>query len=465
MKKLKRNIKPITILILLALLVSFAVYGLISLIGKLTSAEKSDDSSKNSLNSDTEYQIPEDSANPYNPVSTREPVKYEKKEIKITFNKTSFEITNSKNNFSASNHTGTNELTVFVKNSTCEDLGFKEITGNSLIEGYSISEENNGILLTASLNRPFTFIEKFIGDDISLGIFEQINSSVFEYRNDLSRVYLTIQKARLSNESDSFIKNYTEIYDEAKSIYTITIAKNLMPVLKDEVISLYDGIIKTIEISNRSDDIQLKFEVYEKLSIYPNTRDYDAAFTFIKQKNNENPLIVLDPGHGGIDGGTVSADETIIEKNIVLQMCSYLSEYLKQMGFEVINLREEDVFLGLMERTDIANIAKADAIISVHINSYTAEYVNGAQTYYKTSDVLAAAIHNAVLKETGANDMGTVKTMELSILNRAEMESVIVETGFLTNDAEAKLLNTKEYQEKVALGIAKGIAEYFGKDY
>jgi len=172
-------------------------------------------------------------------------------------------------------------------------------------------------------------------------------------------------------------------------------------------------------------------------------------------------LIVLDPGHGGIDGGTVSEDETIIEKNIVLNMCALIQGKLIEMGYDVINLREEDIFLGLMERTDIANLAKADAIVSVHVNSYSAEYVNGATTLYKTSGELAEAVQTSLINITGANNMGMVKMIDLSILNRAEMDAIIVETGFITNIDESKLLESKEYQEKVADGIANGIKNYF----
>lgn len=463
MKKLKKNIRPILILILIALFVFLAVYGLISLIVKITESEQLNGSISDK-NLDNGSGNSEEPYNMENGSGTQKPSIEINKEINVEFSENSFRITNTRYKYSLLNRTGINNLIIFIEDSKCTELGYESVPDNDLVEGYIISEEKNGILVTVALKKPFTFIERSVNDELYLEITEQQNTRVLEYRNDLSRVYLNIHNARLSEESDSFIKKYTEIYDETNKIHTITIAKNLMPLLKDEIIILYDGTIKTIEISNRTNDIQLKFEVYERLNIYPNTRDYDAAFTFIKTKTSSTPLIVVDAGHGGIDGGTVSADKTITEKNIVLDICKYLSENLINMGFEVLNLREEDIYLGLMERTDIANIAKADAIISVHINSYKSKNVKGVQTYYKISDILAQNIQDAFLSETGANDMGIVKTMELSILNRAEMDSVIIETGFLTNEDELKLLITKEYQEKIANGIAKGIEQYFRKD-
>ncbi len=468
MKKFKKNGKTIVLLLIIAVILALAVYGFISLIGSISKTVKPN-------NNDTDVQstgLPSDNTgkltgqpvssnlpdNTHNPTEQPLPII---KDISVSFKLNSLIIKNSSGNYTFKNSTGEDKLLVYISNSTCDNLGYLEIESSDHADGYSVKEANDGILITVNIDKPFTIIEKVSGEEVILQITEQQNTSIIEYRNDLSRIYMNIQKARLSSESDSFIKNYTEIFDEHNLIYTITIPKNKMPEVIDELIVLNDGIFKSIQIANRSNDIQFIFNVYEKIIIYPNTRDYDAAFTFITKKSGDAPLIVLDPGHGGMDGGTTNADESILEKNIVLNMCRMITEELMDMGYKVINLREEDKFLGLMERTDIANLAEADAIVSVHVNSYTVEHVEGATSLYKTSAELAQAIQNGVVKETGAFDRGTIKMIDLSILNRAEMEAVIIETGFITNNAEAILLNTIEYQEKVAIGIANGINNFF----
>ncbi len=461
MRKIRRYGKAIVLIIFIAAILGLAVYGLISLMKNIETDDSSETPVKTAGVSSGPITSPEPTDNGADYNKSIPPQQVEIMEITASFGIDGLIINNPGANYSFINRTGINDLIIYLPGKTSNELGYKETQISELVSGYSLSEEENGVLITVDVNAPFTVEETIKDNQVIFDFIKQQNTGVIEYRNDLSRVYMNIKKARLSKESDSFVKKYTEIFDEAKLTYTITIAKNLMPSLVDELLIFNDGVIKSLEIINRNNDIQLIFKVFEKIIIYPNTRDYDAAFSFIKTKSDDKPLIVLDPGHGGIDGGTTSPDGSIIEKDIVMNICAIITDRLTQNGFTVINLREEDIFLGLMERTDIANLANADAIVSVHVNSYTAEYVNGTTTLYKTSGELAEAIQSAVISKTGSNDMGTVRMSDLSILNRAEMESVIVETGFLTNESEAELLNTPEYQQKVAQGIAEGIESYF----
>lgn len=467
MKLLKKNGKTITLLLIIIVILALAVYGLISIIGNITKTNKVNDSTLPVVteipgyNTATKTDNPVSSIDPVNSTNPTEKPIPVNKEVSISFSLNSLIIENPRENLTFINSTGENKLVVFIEDSICNNLGYWELESSDYAKGFSVREENGGVLVTVDIGIPFTVNETLADDNINLEIAAQKNTQFIEYRNDLTRIYMNIQEARLSKESDSFIKNYTEIFDEFNLTYTITIPKSKMPDLLDETIILNDGIIKNIKIVNRSNDVQLIFEVYEKIIIYPNTRDYDAAFTFIPQKNGNTPLIVLDPGHGGIDGGTTNSDQSVLEKNIVLNMCKMIHDKLISYGYNVINLREEDIFLGLMERTDIANLADADAIVSVHVNSYTVEHVNGATSLYKTSGDLAEAIQREVVNKSGAYDRGTIRMIDLSILNRAEMEAVIIETGFLSNNDEAILLNTVEYQEKIANGIAIGINNFF----
>lgn len=461
MKKTIKYSKATVLILIVTAILALAVYGLISLINILKNNDNENILEKHEVIS-SNVPIPTDIVEGDNEYITINVI--ENKEITVSFNDNKLTINNPGINYEFKNITKSNDLLIFIPGKTCNKLGYTEVHSSDFINGYLINEEENGIFISVDVNDPFTVIKEEKGDSVIFGLVKQKNTDVLEYRNDLSRIYLNIQNARLSSETDSFIKRYTEIYNEENLTHTITIEKSFMPVLENELLIFNDGMVKSIEIINRETDIQLIIKVYDKIIIYPNTRDYDAAFTFIRPNEEDAHLIVLDPGHGGIDGGTTSADESILEKNIVVNICSMIADKLSDSGFKVINLREEDIFLGLMERTDIANLAKADAIVSVHANSYKAEYVNGTTTLYKTSERLAEAIQSSVISETGANDMGTVKMTNLSILNRAEMDSVIIETGFLSNEAEAILLNSHEYQEKVANGIANGIELYFKGD-
>ena len=461
MKKIRKYGKATLLLIIIAAILGLAVYGLISLIKNLSTK----DSEANDFVAPTNSPV---SSGKLSPVESESPPDnngslnpQQERIVAVDAIADSIIIYNSGNEYTASVTTGENIMTVFIPECSSMDIGFWETDGSEMFKGYSISEVKNGILVTVRASKDFTLDEIVKNDGVEFIFKDQLNKGTLVYRNDLSRTYMNIQKARLCSESDSFIKNYTEVFDEDTLTYTISIAQKYMPSLKDEFMVLNDGLLKSIDISNVDGNVVFVFKALKRIEIYPNTRDYDAAFTFIPPKQEGKKLIVIDPGHGGMDGGAVSADKSILEKDIVLVISNIVAENLMELGYEVLNLREEDIFLGLMERTDIANLSGADAIISIHINSYDVEHVNGATTMYKDSKDLAEAIQASLISATGAKDMGSVKYNNMSILNRAEMESVIVETGFLTNEAEAALLNTYDYQVKVANGITAGIDSYF----
>ncbi len=193
-------------------------------------------------------------------------------------------------------------------------------------------------------------------------------------------------------------------------------------------------------------------------------------------------VLVLDAGHGGMDGGANLKDGTM-EKNINLSITKYLKEYLEQSGAKVIMTREKDISLhenitdtiknkkraDLLKRREIANTSGADAFISIHINYFEQEKYKGAQVFYETKNSqsidLAKSIQDSMVNLLDKNNKRTIaKIADNKILyNDLKIPSVLVECGFLSNNDEAKLLKTKEYQQKVAYSIYLGIMDYFTK--
>ena len=214
--------------------------------------------------------------------------------------------------------------------------------------------------------------------------------------------------------------------------------------------------------------------------------------------------IVIDPGHGGKDPGC-NARGGVKEKNIVLSIARILKKKIKEeIGCEVFLTRNRDVFLPLERRTAIANMKKADLFISLHVNAHRNRKISGLETYFLNMatderSVMVAARENATSeknisdlqtilndlmlntkiaessrlahnvqkgmvsrvrkKYTRAKSLG-VKQAPFYVLIGAQMPSVLVETGFLTNRTERKRLLSKKYQESVAEGICAGIKTY-----
>lgn len=219
-------------------------------------------------------------------------------------------------------------------------------------------------------------------------------------------------------------------------------------------------------------------------------------------------LAVLDPGHGGKDPGAVA--NGVREKDINLGIGLALEGVLRAKGFEVVMTRRTDVYLKLQERTEIANRADADVFVSIHANSlpslrntagfeiyimalptdkdalalakienreYVEEKSGGAAAVDRKTELLLRILgdmqqNNKISESTelaeslfGAGKrqgipMRRVAQAPFFVLRGAAMPAVLLETGFVTNAKEAKLLAHPGYQRRIAEAMAAGIVDY-----
>lgn len=190
----------------------------------------------------------------------------------------------------------------------------------------------------------------------------------------------------------------------------------------------------------------------------------------------ENSIcIVLDAGHGGADPGKIGINGSL-EKDINLAIAKRVKQYLEANDIKVVMTREADEGLydasagnkkvqDMKRRIEIMEASGAVATISIHQNSYTEEYVNGAQVFYHEDSAEGAKLA-AILQESlcvrlnPENHRQTKANDSYYLLKKTGMPTVIVECGFLSNSREAALLSTEEYQDKVAWAIHMGILQY-----
>lgn len=193
----------------------------------------------------------------------------------------------------------------------------------------------------------------------------------------------------------------------------------------------------------------------------------------------EDNVIVLDPGHGGIDGGAVGKNGCL-EKDINLSVCLYLRDILTVNGYNVVMTRESDISVhdeGLkkisqIKTSDIKNrlklIESYDNAIAllIHQNEFAEEKYHGAQMFYgrknEESKPLAEAMQKSFVSLLQPDNTRQIKpsTKAVYIINNAKNPIVLVECGFISNYNEAKNLTDEEYQKKVAFTIYNGIVEY-----
>lgn len=177
--------------------------------------------------------------------------------------------------------------------------------------------------------------------------------------------------------------------------------------------------------------------------------------------------LALDAGHGGIDPGVVGPTG-LMEKECNFYIAKKCEEILKGRGVTVKQTRQEDSFLSLSERVQIANDAKAKYFLSIHINSADVDTAHGTEAYVLAKggegEMLAREVLSYLVGATGLADRG-VKFANLVVLRDTDMPAVLVEVCFISNPSEESLLRDDDFKDKVALAISKGFLSYIGKPY
>ncbi len=215
---------------------------------------------------------------------------------------------------------------------------------------------------------------------------------------------------------------------------------------------------------------------------------YRDIVTTVRQISDQ-PVILIDPGHGGMDGGAESSGG-VSEKDINLDISLLLKKELQKQGMRVMMTREEDKGLydessgaavrtlkteDMKKRKRIIDETMPDLCVSVHMNSFTEDPgVRGAQVFYPSegdekltacSKEAAAMMQKAL--NAGVNKAGSRSELgknDVFLLRNITCPIIIVECGFLSNPGEVKKLSDSGYQRKISKVIAGSIAEYTQKD-
>lgn len=173
-------------------------------------------------------------------------------------------------------------------------------------------------------------------------------------------------------------------------------------------------------------------------------------------------LILIDPGHGGKDGGAVG--NALKEKDVNLDISLRLRALLETQGAVVIMTRSDDTKVELLERANIANLLLPDAIVCIHANSVISQLPNGTETYYFNNDTLskelADSVHKSLVDRIRLTNRGLFKK-EYYMVKETYSPSVLVEVGFLSNAQDAAMLSDQAFRAKAAEGIYDGLVSYF----
>lgn len=184
--------------------------------------------------------------------------------------------------------------------------------------------------------------------------------------------------------------------------------------------------------------------------------------------------VIIDPGHGGIDVGTVGIDGSL-EKNINLSISLDLYDYLMVSGINAVLTRDGDYEVyragekrtksDLYNRMDFINSVPNSILISIHQNHFENEAEWGTQVWFSPNDEISPTIADKILQSVKKNIQpenkreNKVSDNSYYILYKAQKPSVMVECGFVSNKNENNKLQDKEYQKDMAYSILAGICE------
>jgi N-acetylmuramoyl-L-alanine amidase len=227
--------------------------------------------------------------------------------------------------------------------------------------------------------------------------------------------------------------------------------------------------------SNNPDVTRLVFDLNKRASYHSYLSEDKKSLTveIFTPKPGEENLVVLDPGHGGSDPGAVGPNG-LKEKDVNLDVAKRVKEILASQNIKTALTREGDNYVGLYERSGMANNLDASIFVSIHMNAHENRDANGTSVFYycyyneqkaeeivrqEKSKELANIMQQNLLNFLGLKDRG-VQQANFAVVRTTNMPAILVEAAFISNYTEENLLAQEYFRQKIAQAIAQGIIDF-----
>lgn len=351
--------------------------------------------------------------------------------------------------------------------------------------------------------------------NVYVSSINELKSAKFKGNKLLLSFSRTLKKSDIKHFTlfDDDIKKYKYIFDIKNSSLTRKFKLSSNNIKRVRLAQFKSNTIRLVLEHNKKIKLQYTRDKKVLIITFPvykgSAKKVNIPVKYTAPKRlDRSKVIVIDAGHGGKDPGAVGYRD-YQEKNVVLGVGTKLSRILKSRGFQVFMTRDSDNFIKLSKRTQYANIKHADIFVSIHANAVpakNAKKAHGIECYFlsksrtdraknvaakensadmsdmnfygKKSFLNTLSSHKIVASNKLAIDLqrgilghleahykdvydGGVREGPFWVLVGAQMPSVLVEVGFITNPKEAKRLVNEQYQKDMALGLANGIERYF----
>lgn len=232
--------------------------------------------------------------------------------------------------------------------------------------------------------------------------------------------------------------------------------------LPSGLLRTYGDFVDQVEVRPQTSPRQTTVTLYLKelirFDVLP--MPFGGAEVVFRRGRLQDQTVALDPGHGGKDTGARGLK--VLEKEVNLDVASRAARMLQAMGARAFLTREDDTYLGLYDRPEIAQRGNADLFVSVHCNAMPQRNCgHGTETYYYRPDSkgLGFLVQNALTENLGRTDRG-VKSARFVVIREAKVPAVLAELMFINDDQEEALLQQTGVRDRAAGAIVEGVRQF-----
>ena len=284
---------------------------------------------------------------------------------------------------------------------------------------------------------------------------------------------LTLYLFNVEQYNDRYFKSIisnTEMSDSKIYLMPKTGLRYTLPITATDEIKVYAGAdSRTIKLEIKNPTKSIKSDTISDIPVINKNKNYktdDETKIFVPKssRKNNDKVVVLDPGHGGIDYGAIRSG--INEKDINTSVSLKTASILRSNGYKVYMTRDEDKTVSLEDRVVFAEEIKPDIFVSIHVNSSQGTSATGIETHYyhDYSIPLGKLVQNSMKKYINSPDRGLLKS-KFYVINHTTMPAILVEIGFISNEGERAELVSESRQQATAKAIAEGIMNYYKEQY
>ncbi|MDP4093917.1 MAG: N-acetylmuramoyl-L-alanine amidase [Bacillota bacterium] len=370
--------------------------------------------------------------------------------------------------------TDPDRLVVDIYNTKAQEKEIKQSTNGSFIKSVrycSLNSQTARVILDLNGQPNFDATKK--NGDLLITIGNTAYKNM-EYSNNSDRTGFILKGAKLTTGDDKLTNLYKGSYDSTGKKYTITFPSSQANI-GTGTMDINDSMLNSVDITEDSgtQKTSITFNAKSKFLYEIVTRPEvsDTAITILKPAAKGEKLVIIDAGHGGKDPGAVYGG--LNEKDVNLDISLRLSALLKSKNIKTYLIRGDDSYIGLYERTFIANDLNAKLFLSIHNNSLPEDTsVGGTMTLYRpstgnngsiTGKQFAQLVQEKLLAGIKTKDRKLDERPLLVVLKYTKMPAALAEVGFLTNKTDRTNLESATFKQKTADALSKAVIEALKK--